>query len=272
MTSSNLTPREKSRVAATMDKLVQVAADLGLTIERRDVPEQGFYVREEKLIVLSTRRYRPLVPRVPRSLDLVFTLAHELGHHLSQDESEAAGCIVNQDLASDVLYEEARAWDKAMVLLASLGIKGTDYLFVDGFHLVRANSLMLPTGDFAAAHHAQEISDRKGTRCPDCRSPAITVLGLESRGDMALACLACGTHTRPHRTLRAVCRALAKETFGHVCGCDASGEIAKYSTRYLGPTPLRGSAEKGPRSERDVEAVGRRATNRAARSSRDVRP
>ena len=234
---ANITPKEKSRIAASMDKLVQVAAELGLTIERRDVPQQGLYDRERKLVILGTRRYRPLAPRVPRSLDLVFTLAHELGHHLSQDENESVGRVVNQDLAGDVLYEETRAWHKAMMLLASLGIKATDSFFVDGFNLVMANSLMPPTHDFAAAHHAEELAHRKGTRCPGCRSSAITVLGLESRRDLALACLKCGTHTRPHRTLRAVCRALtedrasARTTFAHVCRCPASEEIAEMGGR-----------------------------------------
>jgi hypothetical protein len=151
---------------------------------------------------------------------------------MSQEAHEGAGRVVSRDKAADVLYEELSAWDQAAVLLAQPGLAehifGDDggEAFWDSFHMMRSVSVVTYTHDFAAAHHVEELIARKGTECPSCRSSLLAVLGFESRQDLALVCLECNTHSRPHRTRDALCRALRHKTrtFTNVCHCAKNKE------------------------------------------------
>jgi hypothetical protein len=218
MRPQDLTPEQGKRIVEITGTLVDFARRAGLDVQSLDVPEVGFYDRMGKRIVLSTRERTDIID-TPRSLGLLLTLAHELGHHISQNGHEAAGRQVSHDKASDILYEESSAWTKAMELLVACGM--TEQPFWDDFKLMMSLSLATYTYDFAAVHHIEELVTRKGTKCPHCGSSLITVLGLESRGDLALICLKCGTHSRPHRTRAAICRALRfrTSTFANLCNC-----------------------------------------------------
>jgi hypothetical protein len=223
MIPTNLNSAEEERVKQLEEKICSFIAEAGLKIERLDVPEQGFYDREGRRIVLSTREFKsPL----PRKLENVFTLAHELGHHGSQNRHAYIGRIIDMDKAFDVLFEEKCAWDMAIMILEQAGMR--EEIFWDAFNVAMGCSLATYTHDFATTYNIQELLLRKGIRCPSCRSDKIAVLGLESRMDLAVSCFRCGTHSRPHRTVQAMTRALRPRasTFTHLCNCKNKTEAA----------------------------------------------
>lgn len=214
----DLTEDQGKRVVEITTMLIDCAGNSGLAVQSLDVPESGFYDRNGMRIVLSTRK-RNYLGVIPRSLGLLFTLAHELGHHMSQNSHEIAGRRISPEKAADVLYEESSAWDRAMGLLGAFGM--SEEPFWEAFQLMRSISLATYTKDFATAHHVEELVVRKDTQCPHCRSDLITLVGLESQGNLALLCMQCGTHSRPHRTREAICRALRfrTSTFANICNC-----------------------------------------------------
>jgi hypothetical protein len=232
MPAPELTDEDLARVAELFTKLGAIVAAAGIRVEALDVPEQGIYDRTHRRIILSTRVFEAYVPPI---LDALFTLAHEFGHHLSHEDHERrTGCAVNMDRADSVLYEESNAWKLARETLRFVcGME--EGRFWGAFQLAMSVALASYTHDFAASHRLEGLLVEKSIKCPGCRSAVVAVLGLESRRDMALACLECGTHSRPHRTADAVVRALRVKTstFTNICSCALSKSITEDGGRVI---------------------------------------
>jgi len=227
----SLTSRQWALVRRVRVRLLQQIERAGLSIERRSIHAYGQYDEKSRKILLA--RKRPGFSVIPAELDELFTLGHEFGHHLAHGRHQRRKRRLDLDLAPDVLYDEDCAWIEASIALHKHGLRGR--AIWAAFHVAASTSLTTSVWDFSRSWWLAEHLKRLKIRCPRCRSRALSVLGLESRRDCALQCRACGTHTKPRRTMRALSKAVRGTRFTGICHCNDAPKRKRRSSRQLCP-------------------------------------
>lgn len=214
-----LSKTQRSRVLAMGVALRTRVAKAGLTIVTRRLSHgsRAEYHRDARLIAVNRERTRDPRHPLPASLDWLFSVAHELGHHQSHEGHDEVGRKLDYSHAPEALFEEMRAWRNAGSTLRELGMREPSMW--SAFEVVVGQAVMVNAFDFESYWWLVERMRRLKIVCPSCGSRALSVSGGELSFACRILCRRCGAHTRYRRSMRALSEAFRGRRFGGMCRC-----------------------------------------------------
>ena len=204
-----LSKTQRAQVKVTTQRLLDKIHKEAITVRFTGRGPIAHYNHEKRMIVFGRPESNQLFDA---KLEMLFTLAHEYGHHVSYLQHQKVGREdFDQDRAPEVLFEEMRAWQRAGAALAKVGLRSA--VLFKCFTLAAGAALATNVEDFEAHFWLEDALLRNGIRCPKCkRRPR--VFGLQSERSLHLECSnrRCHVHTR-----RASASFLAKHGFERLC-------------------------------------------------------